>query len=94
MIQREDTIDTKTGIIYPSRTAAGNAVAHEFKLESTAGCGLVWNDVLRLSRLYRFADVATRRCIKKDGSLGAPCGAPTAAKAAKPAIRIVKRVLR
>lgn len=70
MNAHEETLDTKTGIIYASRMAAGNAVAHEYKLESTPGCGLVWYDVVRLAKLYRFADVRECRYVRRDGSLG------------------------
>jgi len=81
---REDTLDTKTGIVYASRMAAGDAVANEFKLESLPGRMLVWYDVLRLAKLYRFVDIGTCRCVRKDGSLGAKyigtkmSGGPTA----------------
>jgi len=61
------TTDTKTGIEYQSRNAAGKAVASEFGLRIT---DYVWFDVLRLATEGRFIDTKTGRTILRTGRLG------------------------
>lgn len=61
------TTDTKTGIEYDARNAAGKAIASEFGLPIT---NYVWFDVLRLAPEGRFIDTKTGRIILRTGRLG------------------------
>ncbi len=60
------TTDTKSGIKYRSRNAAGKAVAPEFGLPIT---NYVWFDVLRVAQNGRFLDTKTGRVILRTGRL-------------------------
>ena len=60
------TKDTKTGIVYPSRNAAGKALAPTFSLPISP---YVWYDVLRCAQEGRFIDTETGKIILRDGRL-------------------------
>jgi len=57
----KETLDTKTGIIYKSKNAAGRAVAPELGLEHIPNYTFVWYDVVRLAEPNRFIVAEIRR---------------------------------
>lgn len=69
MPKGKHTLDTRTGIVYKSRCAAGRAVAHESGLELIPNYNFVWFDVVRLAEPNRFVDVETGRSILRSGSI-------------------------
>ena len=63
------TLDTKTGIVYKGRNAAGKAVASELGLGHIPNYNFVWYNVVRLAEPNRFVDVETGRPILRNGSI-------------------------